>query len=144
MKIRLRDGGTLRILALRAQELVDYSMPLRCMNYDMQEYRKQLRRLQAGNDRTGAYRTPSERLCRLPLDYEIRMPETGRDGLHRPPRSILFWVMCVWTGAGQEVRSFGQNFFKSACPFSLKKTQLHFKAFQAAEGRGFKRFKNTA
>ena len=37
LKKRMKDGGTLRILAMEAQELVDYSMPLRCMNYDVQE-----------------------------------------------------------------------------------------------------------
>ena len=65
VKKRLKDGGTLRILAVEAQELVDYSMPLRCMNYDVQEYLKQLKRLQAGNDRRDVYHTAAERFCRL-------------------------------------------------------------------------------
>ena len=65
VKKRLKDGGMLRILAVEAQELVDYSMPLRCMNYDVQEYLKQLRRLQEGNDRRDVYHTAAERFWRL-------------------------------------------------------------------------------
>lgn len=88
VKKRLRDGGTLRILALEAQELVDYSMPLRCMNYDVQEYLKQMRRIQAANDRTGAYRTPSERLCRL----------LKSDRLHPVYTICLYHGMEEWDG----------------------------------------------
>ena len=65
LKKRLKDGGTLRILALEAQDRVDYSMPLRCMNYDVQEYLRQMRRLQSRNEREMAYETPAEMLCRL-------------------------------------------------------------------------------
>lgn len=65
VKKRLKDGGTLRILAVEAQEHTDYSMPLRCMNYDTQEYLKQLKRLQTKNDRQDVYATPAERFSRL-------------------------------------------------------------------------------
>ncbi len=41
----LEDGTTFRIFALEAQSYVDYAMPLRCMEYDVQEYLKQLREL---------------------------------------------------------------------------------------------------
>ena len=65
LKKRMKDGGTLRILAMEAQELVDYSMPLRCMNYDVQEYLRQLRWLQNRNEQEKIYETPAEKLCRL-------------------------------------------------------------------------------
>lgn len=39
---KLKTGSTLRILALENQELVDYAMPFRCMQYDVMEYGKQL------------------------------------------------------------------------------------------------------
>lgn len=65
VKKRLKDGGTIRIMAVEAQGRVDYSMPLRCMNYDVQEYLKQLKRLQAANDRENVYTTAAERFSRL-------------------------------------------------------------------------------
>lgn len=42
---KLKTGSTLRILALENQELVDYAMPFRCMQYDVMEYGKQLEEL---------------------------------------------------------------------------------------------------
>ena len=71
LKKRMKDGGTLRILAMEAQELVDYSMPLRCMNYDVQEYLHQLRQLQNRNEREKIYDTPAEKLCRLRKEDRI-------------------------------------------------------------------------
>lgn len=38
----LKSGETLRVLALENQEMIDYTMPLRCMQYDVMEYGKQL------------------------------------------------------------------------------------------------------
>lgn len=51
VKMYLSCGTQLRILAVEAQKYVDYSMPVRCMNYDAQEYMKQLRELQQKNSR---------------------------------------------------------------------------------------------
>ena len=42
LKKLLRTGGALRILAIENQNLVDYTMPFRCMEYDTMEYRKQI------------------------------------------------------------------------------------------------------
>ena len=39
---QLKGGGTLLILAVENQEKVDYTMPYRCMEYDVMEYGKQL------------------------------------------------------------------------------------------------------
>ena len=52
VKKTLEDGTTFRILALEAQNYVDYAMPLRCMEYDVQEYLKQLRELRSKYDRS--------------------------------------------------------------------------------------------
>ncbi len=63
---RVRDGGSiLRLVALEAQETVDYGMPLRCMNYDAQEYLRQARAIQRKNGKAGEYRNASERMGRL-------------------------------------------------------------------------------
>lgn len=39
---RLKTGGVLRILAVENQQMVDYTMPYRCMEYDVMEYGKQI------------------------------------------------------------------------------------------------------
>lgn len=46
---QLKNGGTLRILAVENQEKVDYTMPYRCMEYDVMEYGKQLEILRKKN-----------------------------------------------------------------------------------------------
>ena len=40
LKKILRTGGSLQIFAIENQNLVDYTMPFRCMEYDTMEYRK--------------------------------------------------------------------------------------------------------
>ena len=63
---RVRNGGSiLRLVALEAQETVDYGMPLRCMNYDTQEYLRQTRAIQKKNEKAEDYRNASERLGRI-------------------------------------------------------------------------------
>lgn len=62
---QLKSGGTLRILALENQELVDYAMPLRCMQYDVMEYSKQLNMLRKQNQEEGKLQSNSERVCKL-------------------------------------------------------------------------------
>ena len=52
-------------MALEAQETVDYGMPLRCMNYDVQEYSRQARALQKKNEKRKGYQNASERLGRI-------------------------------------------------------------------------------
>ncbi|MCH5259174.1 MAG: Rpn family recombination-promoting nuclease/putative transposase [Lachnospiraceae bacterium] len=46
---QLKSGGTLRILAVENQEKVDYTMPYRCMEYDVMEYGKQIDNLRNKN-----------------------------------------------------------------------------------------------
>ena len=46
---QLKSGGMLRILAVENQEKVDYTMPYRCMEYDVMEYGKQLATLRKKN-----------------------------------------------------------------------------------------------
>lgn len=41
----LNNGIMLRVLSMEAQNYVDYMMPLRCMEYDVQEYLKQVKKL---------------------------------------------------------------------------------------------------
>lgn len=63
IKMNLQKGGTLRILALENQSLVDYMMPFRCLQYDMLEYKKQLDILRKKNGREKSFSTTAEWLC---------------------------------------------------------------------------------
>lgn len=45
----LRDGSVFRIFALENQSYVNYIMPLRCMEYDVREYRRQVSVLEKEN-----------------------------------------------------------------------------------------------
>ncbi|MCH5340366.1 MAG: Rpn family recombination-promoting nuclease/putative transposase [Acetatifactor sp.] len=62
---KLRTGGVLRILALENQNLVDYAMPFRCMQYDTMEYGKQLNEIRRRNEREGRLNTSAEVFCGL-------------------------------------------------------------------------------
>lgn len=39
---KMKNGGSLRVLAIENQNCVDYIMPFRCMEYDTLEYRRQI------------------------------------------------------------------------------------------------------
>ncbi|MGN1148881.1 MAG: hypothetical protein ACI4TB_10680, partial [Lachnospiraceae bacterium] len=49
IKKLLHTGCTLRVLAVEGQNLVDYTMPFRCMQYDTMEYQKQINLLRKKN-----------------------------------------------------------------------------------------------
>lgn len=63
IKKRLSGGETLRILTIENQNLVDYTMPFRCMEYDTLEYRQQLDDIRKTNKEEGNFSSPAERLC---------------------------------------------------------------------------------
>lgn len=65
IKKKLQSGETLRILAVENQNLVDYTMPFRCMQMDTMEYQMQLEKLRRANEESDAYDTPAERFCRM-------------------------------------------------------------------------------
>ena len=46
---QLKCGATLRILAVEEQSSIDYTMPWRCMNYDVLEYGRQVKDIQRLN-----------------------------------------------------------------------------------------------
>ena len=92
VKMYLSCGTQLRILAVEAQKYVDYSMPVRCMNYDAQEYMKQLRELQQKNSRLILEKkvmpTTAERLCRV----------MKTDRLHPVYTMCLYYGREPWDG----------------------------------------------
>lgn len=108
VKMYLSCGTQLRILAVEAQKYVDYSMPVRCMNYDAQEYMKQLRELQQKNSRLILEKkvmpTTAERLCRVMKTDRLHPVYTmclyyGREPWDGP-RDL--WHMMSFEAAGRE------------------------------------------
>lgn len=63
IKMTLKDNRTLRILAVENQANIDYTMPYRCLQYDVMEYGKQLRERKNANRAGNLLTTSPERLC---------------------------------------------------------------------------------
>lgn len=79
---RLDTGAELRILALENQTFVDYSMPIRCMQYDVADYRKQIDGLRRKNEREKKWKSASERFC----------------GLRKDDRLVPVYTLCLYHG----------------------------------------------
>ena len=82
IKMRLRSGGILRVLAVEAQEHVDYAMPWRHMNYDSLEYGNQLKTLRKKNKKVDKFGSKAEKLC----------------GILKSDRLIPTYTLCLYHG----------------------------------------------
>jgi len=82
IKILLQAGSVLRILTVENQNYIDYSMPLRCMEYDVLEYRKQLDLLKTTNRTQRDFSTQDEFLC----------------GLKSGDRLVPVYTICLYHG----------------------------------------------
>ena len=83
----LNTGETLRVLALENQEMIDYSMPFRCMQYDVMEYAKQLdvlkkKNKQGSNPVINGLATMAEKFC----------------GLKKTDRIAPVYTVCLYHG----------------------------------------------
>lgn len=78
----LKTGTILRVLALENQELTDYTMPFRCMQYDVMEYGKQLDALKKKNIQENHLITAAERIC----------------GIKRTDRIVPVYTLCLYHG----------------------------------------------
>lgn len=65
VKKRLQSGGSLKVLAVENQNLVNFIMPWRAMDYDALEYGEQIRALRAYNEKEKKLLTPAQRMCGL-------------------------------------------------------------------------------
>lgn len=63
IKMYLKTGETLRILALENQNRVDYTLPYRCMQYDALDYERQLEEVKQYNREQKRLVFPAEWLC---------------------------------------------------------------------------------
>lgn len=82
VKMFLKSGEMLRVLAVENQQHVDYTMPCRCMQYDAMEYSKQLKELKSHNKSHELLKTPAERLC----------------GITRSDRLMPVYTLCLYHG----------------------------------------------
>lgn len=62
---QLKNGISLKVVAVEAQDYIDYSMPWRCMNYDAHEYEKQLHMIKQKNRMLGRYEGRGEFLGKV-------------------------------------------------------------------------------
>lgn len=78
----LKSGETLRVLAVENQHMTDYTMPFRCMQYDVMEYEKQLDTLKEKNKRSGDLKAGAERIC----------------GIRKTDRIAPVYTICLYHG----------------------------------------------
>lgn len=81
----LKTGETLRVLALENQQMIDYTMPLRCMQYDVMEYGKQLDALKKKNKSENRLDGIAEKMC----------------GVKRTDRLVPVYTLCLYHGMDQ-------------------------------------------
>ncbi len=65
LKKRLKSGGRLKVLAIKNQNDIDFTMPWRNMNYDSLEYGEQIRQLKKQNQEKKLPMTSAEYKCGL-------------------------------------------------------------------------------
>ena len=79
---KLKSGETLRILALENQQMIDYTMPFRCMQYDVMEYERQLDALKKQNRQSDFLKSISEKMC----------------GIKKTDRLAPVYTICLYHG----------------------------------------------
>lgn len=84
IKKKLDTGGALRILAIENQNLVDYTMPFRCMEYDTMEYRNQLETI--------------KRINRTEGKTELQSPAERLSGMSKKDRLFPVYTLCLYHG----------------------------------------------
>ncbi len=82
IKMYLNNGEALRILAVENQNKVDYTLPYRCMEYDVLEYGRQLKELRQANRQNRRLHTPAEWLS----------------GISRDDRLVPVYTLCLYHG----------------------------------------------
>ncbi len=84
LKKKLDNGGALRILAIENQNLVDYTMPLRCMEYDTMEYRKQLDAIKRAHS--------------VEDKKKLQSPAERFSGVTKKDRLLPVYTLCLYHG----------------------------------------------
>lgn len=82
LKMKSRQNGQFRILALENQSVVDYTMPLRCMEYDFLDYQEQLNNLKETYKIKKSALQGSEKLC----------------GIKKKDKLLPVYTVCLYHG----------------------------------------------
>lgn len=101
LKMKLKDNGTLQLLAVENQDYIDYTMPFRCMQYDAMEYSSQLHDLRRKNKQKGLLENWAERAC----------------GIKKTDRLAPIYTLCIYYGEElwdgprtlRDMMNFGKN-----------------------------------
>lgn len=116
IKMLHQSGTSIRILAIENQQYVDYSMPLRNMQYDTLEYQHQLNEIKRRNEEKEAYTSANEWLSKI----------KKADRLHPVYTICLYLGEEPWDGPRslKDMMDFGANIdgmseFFSDYPFRL-------------------------
>ena len=90
LKKRLKSGGGIGVIAIENQENVDYTMPLRIMEYDCLEYYKQVNRIRQW--KTSQIKAENK----VPCDWNTRLTEV--DKVHPVQTICLYHGAEEWIG----------------------------------------------
>lgn len=82
VRMSMKTGETFRLLALENQNMVDYTMPFRCMQYDTMDYHRQIYELKKSNKQACACLTAPELLC----------------GFRQADRLTPIYTLCLYHG----------------------------------------------
>lgn len=82
LQMSSKEGEIFRLLALENQQLVNYAMPFRCMEYDTLEYGRQIEDLRKRNSAAGDYGTAAEWI----------------GGIKKSDRLMPVYTLCLYHG----------------------------------------------
>ena len=93
VKMKLRTGATLQVLAVENQSYIDYSMPVRCMDYDVAEYNRQLREKKQRFQALQKQMKGSGKYAMTVITYAEKL-----SGIFKTDRLQPVYTICLYTG----------------------------------------------
>ena len=118
VKMKLRTGATLQVLAVENQSYIDYSMPVRCMDYDVAEYNRQLREKKQQFQALRKQMKESGKYAMTIITYAEKL-----SGIFKTDRLQPVYTICLYTGTEpwdgprqlSDIMEFGENELLQKC-----------------------------
>ena len=118
VKMKLRTGATLQVLAVENQSYIDYSMPIRCMDYDVAEYNRQLREKKQQFQALRKQMKESGKYAMTFITYAEKL-----SGIFKTDRLQPVYTICLYTGTEpwdgprqlSDMMEFGENELLQKC-----------------------------
>lgn len=118
VKMKLRTGATLQVLAVENQSYIDYSMPVRCMDYDVAEYNRQLREKKRQFQALRKQMKESGKYTMTVITYAEKL-----SGIFKTNRLQPVYTICLYTGTEpwdgprklSDMMEFGENELLQKC-----------------------------